>query len=93
VFFELHRGLPREGPSDNESTKKAYAMLKGLPEKPRILDMGCGLGMQTVTLVKVSNSEIFAVNNHQPFLEQLKKTAKEKGVADKITAVNADMTA
>ena len=93
VFFEVHSDLPREGPGDNESTKKAYAMLKGLPEKPRILDIGCGPGMQTVALAKLSNGEIYAVDNHQPFLEQLKKTAEKKGVTDKITVVNGDMKA
>ena len=38
VFFEVHSGLPREGPGDNESTRKAYLMLDDLPEKPRILE-------------------------------------------------------
>jgi ubiquinone/menaquinone biosynthesis C-methylase UbiE len=47
--------------------------------------------MQTITLAKLSNGEIYAVDNHQPFLEELKKTMKEEGVADQITVVNADM--
>jgi ubiquinone/menaquinone biosynthesis C-methylase UbiE len=93
VFFEVHRDLPREGPGDNESTKKAYLMLRNLPEKPRILDIGCGPGMQTVTLAKLSKGRICAVDNHQPFLEQLKKKAEDEGVSEKITAVNGDMTA
>ena len=93
VFFEVHSGLPREGPGDNESTRKAYLMLDDLPEKPRILDIGCGPGMQTVTLAKLSNGKIDAVDNHQPFLEQLKKKAEEEGVSDKINAVNGDMAA
>jgi len=93
VFFEVHSGLPREGPGDNESTRKAYSMLKHLPEKPRILDIGCGPGMQTVTLAKLSDGKICAVDNHQLFLEQLKKKAEEEGVAEKITAVNGDMAA
>jgi ubiquinone/menaquinone biosynthesis C-methylase UbiE len=93
VFFEVHSGLPREGPGDNESTKKAYSMLNNLPENPRILDIGCGPGMQTITLAKLSNGRIEAVDNHQPFLEQLKKNAKEEDVSEKITAVNRDMTA
>jgi hypothetical protein len=45
VFFEVHSGLLREGPGDNESTKKAYFMLQDLPENPLILDIGCGPGM------------------------------------------------
>jgi len=93
VFFEVHSGLPREGPGDNESTKKAYLMLRNLPEKPRILDVGCGPGMQTVTLAKLSKGRICAVDNHQPFLEQLKKKAEEEGVSEKIAVVNGDMFA
>lgn len=93
VFFEVHSGLPREGPGDNESTKKAYLMLQGLPENPRILDIGCGPGMQTITLAKLSKGRIDAVDNHQPFLEQLKKKAEEESVSEKITVVNGDMFA
>jgi 2-polyprenyl-3-methyl-5-hydroxy-6-metoxy-1,4-benzoquinol methylase len=59
IFFEVHGGLPRECPGDNISTKKAYLTLKDLPEKPRILDVGCGLGMQTLMLAKLSNGKIY----------------------------------
>jgi len=45
VFWEVHSGLPREGPGDNKSTKKAYMMLEDLPKNPCILDVGCGPGM------------------------------------------------
>ena len=93
VFFEVHSGLPREGPGDNESTKKAYLTLQDLPENPRILDIGCGPGMQTIALAKLSKGRIDAVDNHQPFLEQLKKKAEEEGVSEKITVVNGDMLA
>ena len=93
VFFEVHSGLPREGPGDNESTRKAFLMLNNLPEKPRILDIGCGPGMQTIMLARLSNCIIDAVDNHQPFLEQMKKKAEEKGVVEKINAVNGDMFA
>jgi len=93
IFYEVHSNLPREGPGDNESTKKAYLMLDGLPEKPRTLDVGCGPGMQTITLAKLSNGKITAVDNHQPFLEQLKKKAEEEGISEKINVVNGDMKA
>jgi len=89
----VNSGLPRESPGDNKPTKKAYLMLDELPEKPNILDIACGLGVQTVTLAKLSNGKIRAVDNHQPFLEQMKKRAEEEGVGEKIIAVNGDMTA
>ena len=91
IFWEIHSGLPREGPGDNESTSKAYRMLKGLPKNPCILDIGCGPGMQTIELAKLSGGQILALDNHQPFLEQLKKSAKKEGVDDRIKQVKGDM--
>jgi ubiquinone/menaquinone biosynthesis C-methylase UbiE len=92
-FFEIHRDLPREGPGDSGSTRRAFSLLTGLPPSPLILDIGCGPGMQTMDLIEMTDGKIVAVDNHQPFLDQLKASAKEKGVADRITAVNADMAA
>ncbi|MEA5496840.1 class I SAM-dependent methyltransferase [Limnoraphis robusta] len=93
TFFEIHQGLPREGPGDFESTQKAYSLLTHLPPQPLILDLGCGPGMQTLDLVELSNGTVIAVDNHQPFLDQLHQKAVEKGVADQIQIVNADMSA
>ncbi len=93
VFFEVHSGLPRENPGDDETTKKAYLMLRNLPEQPRILDVGCGSGAQTVALAKLSRGRITALDMHQPFLEDLKRKAKEAGVSGRIQAVNGDMCA
>jgi methylase of polypeptide subunit release factors len=52
IFFELHQNLPREGPGDAASTLKAFRLMKNLPAQPRILDVGCGPGMQTIELAK-----------------------------------------
>jgi ubiquinone/menaquinone biosynthesis C-methylase UbiE len=93
IFFEIHSELPREGPGDNESTKKAYSMLRNLPEHPRILDVGCGPGMQTIALAKLSRGRIIALDNHQPFLDDLKRKVEEAGVSGRIQAVNGDMHA
>jgi len=91
IFWEIHNGLPREGPGDNESTRKAYMMLEGLPEHPRILDVGCGPGMQTIELAKLSSGLIDALDNHQPFLEDLKRRAEKEGVSERIRTVEGDM--
>ena len=92
VFFEIHKDLPREGPGDFQSTKKAFSMLVKLPRQPLILDIGCGPGMQTLDLIALTDGKIVAVDNHQPFLDQLSKKAAQKGVTDRITVVNADMS-
>lgn len=91
VFFEIHSDNPREGPGDNESTRKAYSFLKDLPVEPRILDIGCGPGMQTVELAKISRGHIVALDNHKPFLVQLKHLSQAEGVANQIEALNRSM--
>ncbi|EAW36663.1 class I SAM-dependent methyltransferase [Lyngbya sp. PCC 8106] len=93
IFFEIHQGLPREGPGNFESTQRAYSLLTDLPPQPLILDLGCGPGMQTFHLLELSNGKIIAVDNHQPFLEQLYQEAVRKGVQDRVEVVNADMSA
>lgn len=46
IFWEICSGLPREGPGDNQSTRRAYSMLKKLPKNLRVLDIGCGPGIK-----------------------------------------------
>jgi ubiquinone/menaquinone biosynthesis C-methylase UbiE len=91
IFYEVHSNLPREGPGENQSTEKAYKMLKNLPAKPRILDIGCGPGMQTITLAKISSGQITAVDNHQAFLDELDSNAKKAGVNGRIKITKGDM--
>ena len=90
-FWIIHSGLPREGPGDNKSTRKAYRMLKNLPENPRILDVGCGPGMQTVELAKLSGGQIVALDFHEPFLEQLKEVINKEGINDRVMAMKGNM--
>ena len=69
IFWEIHSDLPREGPGDSTSTARAYAAASDLPPQPKILDIGCGPGMQTLDLAKLSGGEIIAIDFHQPFLD------------------------
>jgi ubiquinone/menaquinone biosynthesis C-methylase UbiE len=91
IFFEVHCDLPREGPGDNASTRKAYSLLTDLPPKARILDIACGPGMQTIHLAKLSGGTIIAIDTHQPFLDVLQRSATEAGVADRLTIQLASM--
>jgi ubiquinone/menaquinone biosynthesis C-methylase UbiE len=68
-------------------------MLEALQGNPRILDVGCGPGMQTIELAKLSNGQIDALDNHQPFLDELERRAKDEGVRERINIVNGDMFA
>jgi len=43
-LFEVFEGVPRGGPGDPESTRRALVMMTDLPAHPRVLDLGCGPG-------------------------------------------------
>jgi len=93
LFFELHHDLPREGPGDNASTRQTFSLLTGLPARPRLLDIGCGPGLQTLELARISAATILAIDTHQPFLDALALQAKRAGLADQITVLNQSMFA
>ncbi len=90
-FYELFEALPRGGPGDNKSTKKAFNTIPKRPEQPLILDIGCGPGVQTIELAKLSNGRIIALDNHQAFLDKLINNAKEEELLDHIVPTNISM--
>ena len=91
VFFDLHRDLPREGPGDDESTLRALAMCSELPERPAVLDIGCGPGMQTLALATATGCIVTAVDAREPFLDQLRERAETAGMRDRIHVMRGDM--
>lgn len=51
VFFELFEGLPRQGPGNRACAEKALGLCRDLPLSPAVLDLGCGVGGQTLHFV------------------------------------------
>jgi ubiquinone/menaquinone biosynthesis C-methylase UbiE len=91
VFLDVQRGLPRQGPGSDESTLEALSLCSGLPERPAILDVGCGPGMQTVALAKAVNGRVTAVDINQEYLCELNERAKAAGVDERIEILSGDM--
>jgi len=90
-FYELFHNIPRQGPGDNKLTQLAFSKLTELPDKPNILDIGCGKGVQTIELAKISDGQIIATDNHQYFLDCLDDNAKKHDLGHRIKCMNADM--
>lgn len=90
-FFEVHNDLPREAPGNNQATKRALKMVRGLGPESAILDVGCGPGRQTIELAKNTECPITALDNHQPFLDKLMRKAANERVADRIRPLNRSM--
>ncbi len=91
IFREIHSGLPQEGPGNDESTQRALGLVPNLPAVPKILDVGCGPGRQTLALASRTDGKITAVDTHQPFLEELKKRSRAAGLSDRIFTRNCSM--
>ena len=90
-FMKIHEGLPRQGPGDFNSTKKAFELLTAIPPLPHILDIGCGPGMQTLYLSQVSKGVITAIDLYTSFLEELQKKILEFDLSDRIKFMQMDM--
>ncbi|MFC1930234.1 class I SAM-dependent methyltransferase [Chloroflexota bacterium] len=71
-------------------TRKAFRMLPQL-EKPRILDVGCGSGIPTLELARLSHGEIMGIDIDQPALDKLTSKIKEAGLTDQVQAVNCSI--
>ena len=90
IFYEVHKGLKREGPGLGDYTRRAYGMLPRL-EAPRILDIGCGPGDPTIEIAKLSGGEVIGLDNHQPYLDDLVRSAEREGLSGRVKALNCSM--
>jgi SAM-dependent methyltransferase len=93
VVYELFDRLPRQGPGNNASTRRAWTLLEMVPPRPMLLDIGCGSGMQTLELARLTAGRIIALDNHQPFLETLRQRATAEPLIGHIEPVNCSMDA
>ncbi|MEV6249722.1 bifunctional class I SAM-dependent methyltransferase/N-acetyltransferase [Streptomyces sp. NPDC051742] len=92
-FFALHHGLPRQGPGSDTTTRRLLALAGKLPERPRVLDLGCGPGRSALLLAAEAGAEVTAVDTHEPFLAELRRSAADRGLDGSIHTLRADMGA
>ncbi len=92
LLHEIFTPLPRQAPAAPEHTRRALAAFTNLPPAPRILDLGCGQGHSALELARATGGTVLAVDVHPPFLDALRRKAEALGLADRVTALQADMT-
>jgi ubiquinone/menaquinone biosynthesis C-methylase UbiE len=74
----------------NKYTKKAFQMLPVL-DKPKILDIGCGTGVPTMELGRLTNGQIIGIDINPALLEKLKGKIAKAGQTDRIKAVQCSL--
>jgi SAM-dependent methyltransferase len=92
LLLDLHKGANRQGPGGDLETEKAIG-LAGIDRNAplKIADIGCGTGASTLTLARLLNAKITAVDFLQDFIDVLVNRAQSNSVDRKITPLCASM--
>jgi len=88
TLFQAKKELVRE--RLNKYTRKAFHMLPIL-DKPRILDVGCGSGVPTMELARLSNGTIVGFDINQSLLNLFVKKITKLGVSDRVKAIKCSI--
>jgi ubiquinone/menaquinone biosynthesis C-methylase UbiE len=59
--------------------------------KPRILDIGCGTGVPTMELARLSDGEIIAIDIDQKSLDILRQKIEKKGLTNRVKAIKCSL--
>jgi SAM-dependent methyltransferase len=92
IFFEVYEDLPRQGPGNRECAARALGLCRELPPSPAIVDLGCGVGGQTLELAElVPSASIVAIDVHAPSIERLQAALVGRGLQHRVNAIVGDM--
>lgn len=91
LFFEVYENLPRQGPGNRTCAARALGLCRDLQESPAILDLGCGVGGQTLQLAELTSGSIVAIDSHAPSIERLQAAVVERGLTQRVSAIVGDM--
>ncbi len=92
LIIDLHKNSDRQGPGSEKDTLKALGYLD-LPtdQNLKVADIGCGSGGQTISLAKILNGQITAIDLFPEFLNELNGKSQKLGLTDKIVTLEKSM--
>ena len=87
---ELYKDIPKLGTGSPKIIRKVFGMLQ-LPSKTRILDVGCGTGLSSIELTKISDGSIVSLDINQTYLDILEEKAETQDLSHRIRTLKQDM--
>jgi SAM-dependent methyltransferase len=93
ALVALHDGLAHLGPALESATLAALDRVRGrLPERPRVVDLGCGTGASTLLLAEaLPAATVTGIDLFPPFVETLDARAAARGLRDRVAGRVGDM--
>lgn len=91
LFLEVFEALPRQGPGDRTCARRALDLCRELPPNPAIVDLGCGVGGQTLILAELTTGSIAAIDIHAPSVERLRTSIANHGLSNRVHAMVGDL--
>ena len=93
VMTDMYGSLPRQGPGNAASTRKAFSLLGELPARPMALDIGCGTGAQTMELAKLTPGHIIALDIFDWALDTVSRKVVQAGLVGRVHTTKQSMDA
>lgn len=87
-LYEIQKDHLRENLT--KYTRKAFQMLPEF-DSPCILDVGCGTGVPTMELARLSDGQIIGLDINQTFLDELKRKIKDAGLSNRVRTMKCSM--
>jgi ubiquinone/menaquinone biosynthesis C-methylase UbiE len=91
MICEFFKDLDRQGPGSEQDTLRALSFLSDLPQNPKILDLGCGAGGQTITAAKQLSAEIIGVDSLPGMIDSFNARVANAGLSDRVKGVIGSM--
>jgi len=71
-------------------TREAFLRLPQL-KTPRILDIGCGSGVPTIELAKLSNGEVTGIDIDQSCIDEFSRKIKKENLSNRVKAIKLSL--
>ena len=91
LICEYFSSVERQGPGSAETTIKALSFVEGLTDKSLIADLGCGTGVQTITLAQHTPGQITGIDLFPDFINQFNSNAEHFNLQDRVKGIIGSM--